>query len=120
MPGFEDDDLSPRRAHQDDDRDDYDDGRRTGGRYKEHRGVMILVFGILGLMMCGGFGIAAWMMGKNDLREIEAGRMDPEGKALTNVGYILGIVGTILWGIYALFMTAYVAFIVIVIAAFGK
>ena len=120
MPGFEDDDLRPRRAHADDDRDDYDDGRRTSGRYKEHRGVMILVFGILGLVMCGAFGVAAWMMGKNDMREIEAGRMDPEGKSLTNVGYILGIVGSILFCLQVVFLVGYVALIFVFVAAAGK
>jgi len=63
---------------------------------KPHRGVMILVFGILGLVLCQLFAIAAWVMGNNDLKEIRAGRMDPEGEQLTNIGRILGMVGTII------------------------
>ena len=31
---------------------------------KPHRGIMILVFGILGLVVCQLFGIAAWVMGR--------------------------------------------------------
>jgi hypothetical protein len=61
-----------------------------------HRGAMILVFGILGLVVCLPFGIAAWVMGNNDLRQMRAGRMDPEGEGMTSAGRILGIVATCL------------------------
>ena len=61
---------------------------------KPHRGATILVFGILGLILCQLFGIAAWTMGNNDLREMGAGIMDPAGKDLTSAGRILGMVAT--------------------------
>jgi hypothetical protein len=64
--------------------------------YAPHRGMLILIFGILGLVVCNVFAPIAWIMGNGDLKEIRAGRMDPEGESLTNVGRILGIVGTIL------------------------
>jgi len=35
-------------------------------------------------------------MGNNDLKEIDAGRMDPEGRGHTQIGKILGMIGTIL------------------------
>jgi hypothetical protein len=35
-------------------------------------------------------------MGNNDLKEIRAGRMDPEGEQMTNIGRILGMIATIL------------------------
>jgi len=67
---------------------------------KPHRGVLILVLGILGLIMCGIFtGIPAWIMGKNDLKAIAAGEMDPAGQGLTKVGYILGIISVALTAI---------------------
>lgn len=59
-----------------------------------HRGVQILVFGILGLMLCPFFGIAAWVMGNSDLEEMDYGRMDPNGRDLTKAGRICGMVGT--------------------------
>ena len=37
-----------------------------------HRGVLILVFGILGFFVCFVFGIVAWSMGSTDLRQMEA------------------------------------------------
>jgi hypothetical protein len=62
-----------------------------------HRGVLILVLGILGIVCCFICGIIAWVMGNNDLREIDAGRMDPFGRGLTQAGKICGMVGVILW-----------------------
>jgi type IV secretory pathway TrbD component len=59
-----------------------------------HRGVLILVFGILSFVVCPFFGVAAWVMGNTDLREMAAGRMDPSGRDLTQAGRICGIVGT--------------------------
>ena len=57
-----------------------------------HRGVLILVLGILGIVICQPVGIIAWVLGKNDLTEMDAGRMDPQGRGLTEAGKILGII----------------------------
>ena len=63
-----------------------------------HRGPVILVLGLLGLFIhCPIFPIMAWVMGSNDLREMQAGRMDRSGMDLTRVGMILGMVLSILW-----------------------
>ena len=71
--------------------------------YAPHRGTLILTFGILGIACCFPLGIAAWIMGNNDMQQIEAGMMDPTGKGTTNAGKICGIIGTILgifcWGL---------------------
>ena len=89
------------RRSRDDDDDDLDDDRprrrRRSADYAPHRGTLILVLGILGLVGCGIFtAIPAWIMGSNDLKEIRAGRMDPEGEQLTNIGKILGMISCIL------------------------
>ena len=60
-----------------------------------HRGTMILVFGILGLLVCAPFGIVSWVMGNADLKAMDAGIMDPEGRGTTQAGKILGIVATL-------------------------
>ena len=57
---------------------------------------MILVLGILGLLVCGPLGIAAWVMGNGDLKEIDAGTMDPSGRGTTQAGKICGMIATIL------------------------
>lgn len=69
-----------------------DGGTRSKSALKPHRGGLILAFGILGWVVCLPFGIAAWVMGNNDLGEMAAGRMDPAGEGLTRAGKILGIV----------------------------
>jgi hypothetical protein len=63
---------------------------------KPHRGVIILVYGILGFVVCPLLSVAAWVMGSNDLREMATGRMDPAGKDMTKAGRICGMVGTAL------------------------
>ncbi|MEI6277769.1 MAG: hypothetical protein WCQ16_00125 [Verrucomicrobiae bacterium] len=63
---------------------------------KPHRGTLVLVLGILGLIICQPVGIAAWVMGNADLKQIAAGTMDPEGKSLTQIGKILGVIATVL------------------------
>ena len=63
---------------------------------KPHRGTLILVLGILGLVICGPLGIAAWIMGSGDLKQMAAGTMDPSGRSTTQAGKICGIIATIL------------------------
>jgi hypothetical protein len=63
---------------------------------RPHRGSSVLVYGILGIVLCQILGIAAWRMGTDDLREMDLGRMDPSGRDLTNAGRILGKVGTVI------------------------
>ena len=63
---------------------------------KPHRGTLILVLGIIGLIFCGPLAIVAWVLGSGDLKEIDAGRMDPAGRGTTQAGKICGIIGTIL------------------------
>jgi hypothetical protein len=63
---------------------------------RPHRGAMILVFGILGLVCCAIFGIIAWVMGNSDLQAMAAGQMDPSGEGLTKAGKICGIITVVL------------------------
>ena len=76
---------------------------------KPHRGTLILVFGILSLVLCAPLGIAAWIMGNGDLKQMDAGTMDPTGRSVTNAGRICGIIGTILLGLGALIWIALIA-----------
>jgi hypothetical protein len=58
---------------------------------------MIMIMGILSLVVAGPIlGPIAWIMGNNDLKEMRAGRMDPEGEGNTKVGKICGMIATIL------------------------
>lgn len=77
------------------------------GNLAPHRGTLILVFGVLGLVVCCIFGLLAWIMGRGDLAQMNAGTMDREGESLTRVGGILGIVSVVL------FLIALVVFILL-------
>ncbi len=61
-----------------------------------HRGTLVLVLGIVSLIACALCGPFAWLMGRDDLRKMDHGLMDPEGRGLTQAGMICGIIGTIL------------------------
>jgi predicted Zn finger-like uncharacterized protein len=98
-----------------DDRPPYRGGFRRD--MQEHRGTLILVLGILSLVtgICGVFlGPIAWVMGNHDLQEMREGRMDPEGKGMTDAGRICGMIASILvlagivvgCGFFALMMAA--------------
>jgi predicted Zn finger-like uncharacterized protein len=89
-----------RRRDEDEDKDDYEDDyedRPRRRRYAEHRGSLILTLGVLSLFMLPLIlGPIAWVMGTNDLHEMRAGRMDPEGESNTATGRTLGMVSTLL------------------------
>jgi predicted Zn finger-like uncharacterized protein len=103
---YADEPPRPRRDEDDDDRprrddDNYDRPRRRRRRYQqEHRGQLIMVLGILSFFVGGPIlGLVAWIMGSNDLKEMRAGRMDPEGESQTNTGRICGMISTLLGGV---------------------
>ncbi len=88
-----------------------------------HRGTLILILGIMSLVMAWvwfvspvalGLGISAWVMGGRDMAKINARRMDPEGRGLTQAGYVCGIIGTILSGLIGLCCIGYIAFVAVI------
>jgi hypothetical protein len=77
-----------------------------------HRGNVVLILGILSLVLFWAplvgliIGIVVIMMGRTDMKKIENGQMDPQGKGTTLAGWICGIIGTIfaaLANLYELF-----------------
>lgn len=80
---------------------------------KPHRGTLILVLGILGLCVCGILGIAAWVMGNNDLREMRDGIMDGRGRDTTNAGRICGIIASVFLIAYAVAGVVFLLFFVL-------
>jgi predicted Zn finger-like uncharacterized protein len=104
-PDEEDDEpRRPVRRRDDDDDEERDDERdarpsrrrrRSGRRLQEHRGGLIMTLGILGFFV-GPCGPIAWIMGNNDLKEMDAGRMDPEGRSQTQTGRLCGMISTIM------------------------
>jgi hypothetical protein len=92
--------------------DDYDDFGHPPMRRDQvpHRGGLILTLGIVSIIAgslgfcCSGMtaaialptGLCAWLMGQADLRLMDHGTMDLDGRSNTHGGYICGIVGTVL------------------------
>ena len=48
------------------------------------------------MLCCTPLGIAAWVMGRNDMQLIEDGAMDSDGAGSTKAGMICGMVSCIL------------------------
>jgi len=69
-----------------------------------HRGGLVLTLGILGLVLCGFLGPFAWYMGAQDLDKMRRGVMDKSGYGVTQAGYILGIVATVLMIVGCMFV----------------
>lgn len=74
-----------------------------GARPRPHRAVQVLVLGILSLACCQLLGPIAWLQGREDLERMDAGRMDPEGRSLTQAGKICGIIASVGLVVYACF-----------------
>ncbi len=75
-------------------------GARPGA--KEPDATPILVFGILGLLVCGIFGAVALTKGNNHLAQCRAMGIQPSGAA--NAGRILGMVACGIMAIQAIFI----------------
>lgn len=72
---------------------------------RAHRATLVLILGIVGLLCCMPVGIVAWVLGHQDLKDMDAGVMDPAGRGTTQAGKILGMIsvilfvlGAIVWG----------------------
>jgi len=84
----------------------------TARQFRPHRGGLVLTLSLLGFACCQFLSIAAWIMGYTDMKEINAGRMDPAGRGLTQAGMIIGIIGTVLM---VLWFAAQIIFVLIAI-----
>ena len=69
----------------------------NGSALRPHRGTLILVLGILGIVCsCFPLGIVAWVLGHQDIKDMDAGTMDPTGRGMAQAGKILGIISVAL------------------------
>ncbi|HAC09550.1 MAG TPA: hypothetical protein DCG14_07835 [Phycisphaerales bacterium] len=66
-------------------------------RHEPDRSSIVLVLGVLSLVICAPLGIAAWVMGASDLREMDAGLRVADGRSTAKAGMICGIIGTVLF-----------------------
>jgi len=96
-------------------RSDRDDTNR-GQAIEPHRGGMVLAIGVASIATlipaccCGAslfvsfpLGLYAAIVGHRDLRAIRTGGMDPQGRVITLVGMVLGIVAAAVVAIMVMF-----------------
>ncbi len=77
----------------------YGQGQQPGGMQggASSNAIIALVLGILSYVTCGIFAaIPAWIVGKKELAEIDAGRSPENGRTLAKIGMWLGIINVIL------------------------
>lgn len=106
-------------------------------RLRPHRGNSVLALGLSGVivMLIGGvmswlccifafvpplslaLCIPAWVMGHADLAAIKAGEMDPDGKDITMIGMICGIVGVAILGLGLIMFIGLMIFYVAIVGA---
>jgi uncharacterized membrane protein YidH (DUF202 family) len=89
-----------------------------GGQLLPGRGGAVLALGIIGIVFCFITGIIAWVMGRNDLREMDAGIRNREDYSLTKAGMICGIVSVALW-VLGLFWFVFFIMLTGALGAFG-
>jgi hypothetical protein len=114
---------SRRRRYDEDDDFDEDRVRRRRRDVEPHRGSLVLVLGILSIVLPFVglvLGPIAWILGSQDLSEIHAGRMDPEGEGTVSAGRICGIIGTILHIVGVLSCFLYFLFVISVVNAMRR
>lgn len=79
------------------------------------KAIAALILGILSLVCCGFFtGIPAILVGKSEMTAIREGRSATAGESVAKIGYILGMIGTVLT---CLAILAYVALFALGIGA---
>ena len=80
------------------------------GYQKSHRGVVVLALALCGVFLCPIFAVVAWVLGNQDLADMNAGLMDSSGRDLTQAGRIIGMILTLLTALviagWALFFLA--------------
>jgi len=82
----------------------------AGGHHYATRGTTILVLGILSIVVCSVMGPIAWVMGNEDLRQIDSGSAPPDERGTVQAGRILGMIATIL-------MIVSIFFVIFIVAA---
>lgn len=80
---------------------------------KSNQPTIALVLGVLSIVCCGLLGPAAWYIGAQELKAIAAGTSSREGEGLARAGKILGIVGTALLVLGALWVALWGGFAVL-------
>ncbi len=75
--------------------------------------LIILLLGIFGFALCQICSPIAWVMGNNYMKECAATGQRPDQMAV--IGRILGIIGTVLFGLTLVFVILYIIFVFVLV-----
>ncbi|WP_067569001.1 DUF4190 domain-containing protein [Nocardia acidivorans] len=73
-----------------------------GAPTEHENATAVLLLGALSVFCCGALGPIAWALGRRALNDIEASGGAYGGRVQVMVGYVLGIIGTILMVIFGI------------------
>ncbi|NKY50252.1 DUF4190 domain-containing protein [Nocardia vermiculata] len=68
----------------------------AGNPVEHPHATTVLVLGVLSMLCCGALGPIAWVMGKRALDQIELSGGTIGGRSQVLVGYVIGIIGTLM------------------------
>lgn len=77
----------------------------------------VLILGIVGMAVCQVVAPFAWVKGARVKREIDASGGRLGGRSAVQVGYVLGIVGSVLLALYVVGFLLYLAVVVLAVSA---
>jgi outer membrane protein assembly factor BamE (lipoprotein component of BamABCDE complex) len=68
------------------------------GPLKPHRGQLLAILGVMSVIIVPLIlAPITWLMARNDLKEMDAGRMDPAGRQQTETARLLAMLSTLAW-----------------------
>ena len=71
------------------------------------RAITVLVLAIVGLVCCPLTAPIAWVMGQSELGAVRRGAAPAANESLAQIGMVLGILGTVLFGFFLLWIFAF-------------
>ena len=79
----------------------------TSGGGATGKAIVILVLGIFGLVCCPVTAPIAWVLGQSELAAVRRGAAPAANEALAQIGMVLGILGTLLFLFFLLWVFAF-------------
>jgi hypothetical protein len=74
------------------------EGQASSGKVAPHRGQLMMMLGILSLFVAPLIlAPITWLLARNDLKEMDEGRMDPAGRPETSTGRLCAMISTFTW-----------------------
>jgi len=73
-----------------------------------HRGTLVLVLGLVGMLIFSPLGLVAWVLGVQELRAMDRGQRDPAGRGMALAGMIFGILATVMLVVFLVTAGVYV------------